>query len=163
MFLQLFFIDLCPHRDKLMLHCNNDILIKGFSKINIDLEEDDFNNFVTIDNETTEEHSESFLEEVEAAKSEVHSTNMPGTSNDHLESNEEYFSEQEEEFEFEGFKPLLMKIISNNTQLFSYKAVTGAGENYEELKATCEKFQRWLCKASVTEEELKLKKKKNNF
>ena len=53
-----------------------------------------------------------------------------------------------------------MKTISINTQLFSSKAVTGAGEHYEELKATCEKFQRLLCKASVTEEELKLKKKR---
>ena len=51
-----------------------------------------------------------------------------------------------------------MNIISVNTQLFSSKAVTGAGEHYEELKATCEKFQRLLCKASVTEEELRLKK-----
>ena len=138
-----------------------DGLIKGFSKINIDLEENDINNFVTIDNETTEEYSESVLEEVEAANSEVDSTNMPGTSKDHLESDEEYFSEQEEEFEFEGFKPILMKTISINTQLFSSKAVTGAGEHYEELKATCEKFQRLLCKASVTEEELKLKKNVN--
>ena len=92
-----------------------DELIKGFSKINIDLEEDDINHFVTINNETTEEYSESVLEEVEEANSEVHSTNMPGTPKDHLESNEEYFSEQEEEFEFEGFKPLLINIISVNT------------------------------------------------
>ena len=85
---------------------------------------------------------------------------MPETPKDHFESNKEYFSEHEEEFEFEGFKPLLMNIISVNTQLFSSKAVTGAGEHYEELKSTCEKFQRLLCKASVTEEELKLKKKR---
>ena len=65
-----------------------DGLIKGFSNINIDLEENDINNFVTIDNETTEEYSESVLEEVEAANSEVDSTNMPGTSKDHLESDE---------------------------------------------------------------------------
>ena len=51
-----------------------------------------------------------------------------------------------------------MKIISFNAQFCSSKAVTGAGEHYEELKATCEKFQRLLCKASVTEKELKLKK-----
>ena len=90
---------------------------------------------------------------------------MPGTSKDHLESNEEYFSKQEEEFEFKGFKPILMT-ISINTLLFSSKAVTDAGEYYKELKATCEKFQRLLCKASVTEEELKLKKRQmkiNNF
>ena len=31
-----------------------DWLIKGFSKINIDLEENDIKNFATIDNETTE-------------------------------------------------------------------------------------------------------------
>ena len=49
---------------------------------------------------------------------------------------------------------------SINTQLFSSKAVTGAGEHYEELKARCEKFQRLLCKA---EEELKLKDKKVNL
>ena len=78
---------------------------------------------------------------------------------DHLESTEEYFSEQEKKFEFEGFKQLLMITISINTQLFSSKAVTGACEHYEELKATCEKFQRLLFKASVPEEELKLKKK----
>ena len=52
-----------------------------------------------------------------------------------------------------------MKTISFNAQLCSSKAVTGAGENNEELKATFEKFQRLLCKASVTEEELKLKKR----
>ena len=49
---------------------------------------------------------------------------MPRTSKDHLESGEEYFSEQEEEFEFEGFKPILMKTISINTQLFSYDEFT---------------------------------------
>ena len=38
------------------------------------------------------------------------------------------------------------------------KAVNSAGEHYEELKLTCENFHRLLCKASVTEEELKLKK-----
>ena len=64
---------------------------------------------------------------------------MPRTSKGHLESNEEYFSDQEEEFEFEGFKPNLIT-ISINTQLFSSKAVTGASEHYEKLKATCEKF-----------------------
>ena len=42
---------------------------------------------------------------------------MPGTSKDHLETDEEYFSEQEEEIEFEGFKPMLMKTISFNAQL----------------------------------------------
>ena len=68
-----------------------DWLIKGFSKINIDLEEDDINHFVTINNETTEEYSESVLEEVEVANSKVDSTNMPGTSKNHLESNKEYF------------------------------------------------------------------------
>jgi len=90
--------------------------------------------------------------------SEVDSTNMSRTSENNLETDEETFSEQEGEFEFEGFKPMLMKIISFNAQLCSPKAVTGAGEHYEELKATCEKFQQLLCKASVTEEKLKLKK-----
>ena len=80
---------------------------------------------------------------------------MPGTSKNHLETDEEYFSEQEEEFEFEGFKPMLMKTTSFNVHLCSSKAVTGAGEHYEELKATCEKFQRLQYQASVTEEELK--------
>ena len=42
---------------------------------------------------------------------------------------------------------------------FPLLTVTGAGEHYEELKATCEKFQLLLCKASVTEEKLKLKKR----
>ena len=97
-----------------------------------------------------EEYSESILEEFEAANSEVDSTNMPGTSKDYLKTDEEYFSEQEEEFEFECFKPMLMKTISFNAQSCSSKAATGAGEHYEELKATCEKFQRLLCKASVT-------------
>ena len=85
---------------------------------------------------------------------------MPATSKDPLETDEEYFSGQEEEFEFEGFKPILMKTISFNTQLCSSKAVTGAGEHYEKLKAACENFQRLLCKASVTEKELKLRKKR---
>ena len=88
---------------------------------------------------------------------------MSGTSKDHLETDKEYFSEQEEEFESKGFKPILMKTISFNAQLCSSKAVTGAGEHNEEFKATCEIFQRLLCKASVTEEELKLKKKKTIF
>ncbi len=56
---------------------------------------------------------------------------------------------------------MLMKIISFNAQLCSSKAVTGAGEHDKELKATCEKFQRLLCKARVTEEELELKKTSN--
>ena len=51
---------------------------------------------------------------------------------------------------------MLKKTISFNAQLCSSKAV-GACEHYDELKATCEKFQRLLCKASVTEEEIKLK------
>ena len=51
--------------------------------------------------------------------------------------------------------------ISINTQLFPSKVVTGTGEHYEELKAMCEKFQRLLCKANVTEEELELKKTSN--
>ena len=42
---------------------------------------------------------------------------MPGTSKDHLESNEEVF-------EFEGFKTILMKTISINTQLFFYDEIT---------------------------------------
>ena len=41
-----------------------DELMKGFSKINIDLEKDDINNFVTTDNETTEEYSESVLKKL---------------------------------------------------------------------------------------------------
>ena len=40
---------------------------------------------------------------------------MPGTSKDPLETDGEYFSMQEEEFEFEGFKPMLMKTVSFNT------------------------------------------------
>ena len=83
---------------------------------------------------------------------------MPGTSKDHLETDEEYFSEQENEIEFESFKPMLMKTISFNAQLCSSRAATGACEHYEEFKATCKTFQRLLCKAKVTEEELKLKK-----
>ena len=44
----------------------------------------------------TRDRKESILEEVEAANSEVDSTNMPGTSKDHLETDEEYFSDHEE-------------------------------------------------------------------
>ena len=55
---------------------------------------------------------------------------------------------------------MLMKTISFNAHMCSSKAVTGVSEHYGESKATCEKFQRLLCKASVTEEELKLKKKR---
>ena len=44
--------------------------------------------------QTTEKYSESILKEIKAANSEVDSTNMPGTSKDHLETDEEYFSEQ---------------------------------------------------------------------
>ena len=123
-----------------------------------EVDQDDPNTLAALDNETTGEYSESILKEVEAANSEVDSTNMPRISKDHLETGKEYFSEQEEEFEFEGFKLMLMKTINFNAQLCSSKAVTGAGEHYEELKATCKKFQRLLCKASVTEEELKLKR-----
>ena len=54
---------------------------------------------------------------------------------------------------------MLIKTISFNAQLGSFKAVTVACEHCKELMATCEKFQRLLCKASVTEEELKLKKR----
>ena len=53
---------------------------------------------------------------------------------------------------------MFMKTISFNAQLCSFKAVSNAGESYEELKATCENFQCLLYKASVTEEELKLRK-----
>ena len=62
---------------------------------------------------------------------------MPGTSKDHLKTGEEYSSEQEEEFEFEDFKPMLMKTVSFNAQLCYSKAVTGAGEHYKKLKVTC--------------------------
>ena len=96
-----------------------DGLIKGFTKIIIDLEEKDINNFVTNDNKTTKDYSESILEEFEAANSEVDTKNMPETLKDHLETDEKYFSEQEEEIEFEGFKPMLMKTISFNAQLCS--------------------------------------------
>ena len=61
---------------------------------------------------------------------------MPATSKDRLETDEEYFSEQEEEFKVDSFKPILIKSISFNAQLCSHKAVTGTGEHYEELKAT---------------------------
>ena len=117
-----------------------DGLIKGFSKLNIDLQDKDVSDFITMDDETTAEYLESILEEVETA------------------NNEEDFGEEEEEFEFEGLKPMLMKTINFNAQLCSSKAVAGAGEHYEELKATCEKFQRLLCKASATEEQFKQKK-----
>ena len=44
-------------------------------------------------------------------------------------------------------------------QLCSFKALTGAGEHYEELKAMCGKFQSFLCKASVTEGQFIQKKR----
>ena len=53
---------------------------------------------------------------------------------------------------------MLIKTISFNAQLGSFKAVTVACEHCKELMATCEKFQRLLCKASVKEKELKQKK-----
>ena len=56
---------------------------------------------------------------------------------------------------------LILLLIKSRLGTFPLLTVTGAGEHYEELKATCEKFQRLLCKASVTEEELKLKKTSN--
>ena len=56
---------------------------------------------------------------------------MPGTSKDHLETDEEYFSKQKKELEFEVFKPMLMNTISFDSQFCSFKAVTGAGEHYE--------------------------------
>ena len=55
---------------------------------------------------------------------------MPATSKDRLETDEEYFSEQEEEFKVNSFKPILIKTISFNAQCSS-KAVTGAGEHYK--------------------------------
>ena len=63
---------------------------------------------------------------------------MPRTSKVHHETDEEDFGEEEEQFEFEGLKPMLIKTINFNAQLRSSKADTG--EHYEELKATCEKF-----------------------
>ena len=56
---------------------------------------------------------------------------------------------------------MLKKTISFNPQLWSSKAVAGAGEHYEELKATCKKNSTLVCKPSVTEEEVKLKKTSN--
>ena len=86
---------------------------------------------------------------------------MPGTSKVHNETDEEDSKEEEEELEFEGLKPKLMKmlkmLINFNAQLCSSKAVAGAEEHCEELKATCEKFQRLLCKASAAEEQSKQK------
>ena len=53
-----------------------------------------------------------------------------------------------------------MKTVNFNARLCSSKAEAGAGAHYEELKATCETFQRFLCKASATEEQFKQKKKR---
>ena len=50
---------------------------------------------------------------------------------------------------------MLLKTINFNAQLCSSKAASGAGEYYHELKSTCEKFQRLLCKASAAEESYK--------
>ena len=64
-----------------------------------------------MDDETTAEYSESILEKVEAVNNDVEPTNMPGTSKVHHETDEE-------EFEFEGLKPMLMKIINFNAQFY---------------------------------------------
>ena len=53
---------------------------------------------------------------------------------------------------------MLLKTINFNAQLCSSKAASGAGEYYHELKSTCEKFQRLLCKASAAEESYKEQK-----
>ena len=55
-----------------------------------------------------------------------------------------------------------MKTINFTAQFCFYKAVAYSVEHYEELKATCKKFQRLLCKASAAEEQFKQKKKTSN-
>ena len=68
-------------------------LVKGLSKLNIDLQDKDVRDFITMDDGTTAEYSESILEEVEATNNDVEPTNMPGTSEVHYETNEEDFGE----------------------------------------------------------------------
>ena len=51
-----------------------------------------------MDGETTTEYSESILEE--AAKNDIESTNMHGTSKVHHQIDAEDFGEEKEEFEF---------------------------------------------------------------
>ena len=58
---------------------------------------------------------------------------MPGISKSHHETDSKSFKE---DFLNEGFKPLLMMTINLNSQLCSFKAVTNAGNHYEEFKAT---------------------------
>ena len=50
-----------------------------------------------------------------------------------------------------------------NGQLCSPKAVSSGGVNYEELKSTCEKFQRFMGKTNSTEEQLKQKKRQKTI
>ena len=98
-----------------------------------------FNDFITIDDKAAAEYSQNTLEEVEAANNDVEPTKMSGTLQIRHETYEEN-SEDEEELGFQSLKPILMKSVNFNAQLCSPKAVAGAGEHYEELKATCEKF-----------------------
>ena len=115
-------------------------------------------NFVTIDNETTEEFSESILEEVEAQTVKLIPQACLELQRIILKLMKNIIQSKKNNFNSRVL--MLMKTISFNAQLWSSKAVTGAGEHNKELKATCEKFQRLLFKASVTEE-LKLKKTSN--
>ena len=52
---------------------------------------------------------------------------------------------------------MLLKTINFNAQWCSSKAASGSEEYYHELKYTCEKFQRLLCKASAAEESYNIK------
>ena len=52
------------------------------------------------------------------------------------------------------------KTINLNAHLCSPKAVAYAGEHYKELKATYEKFQRLMCKASSTKKKPQAEKKR---
>ena len=67
-----------------------------------------------MDDETTAEYLENILEEVEAAKNDAEPKNMPVTSKVQHETDEENFGEEEEEFEFQGLKPILIKVINLN-------------------------------------------------
>ena len=70
-----------------------DRLIKCFWNLNIDLQDKDVSKFITMDDETTAEYSESIFDDVEAANNNVEPTNIPGTSKVQYKTNEEYFGE----------------------------------------------------------------------
>ena len=130
-----------------------------FAKLDIEIVAREIDEFLAIDEEDNEEYSQSILEEIDVANNEIQSVDLPGTSTpQQVEVYDEDSNDEEELVEYEGLKPMLLKTINFNSQLCSSKAVSGAGEYYDELKSTCEKFQRLLCKASAAKNHIKKRK-----